>query len=171
MYGSSHEVTSSSHSKNYDYEAEIGRGCRLVQDSCKRKVSELEAVMEKLRKERDELQRQGEALRNRNTTLETELTESRKRNQAQMEQNTIIAQRAEMLRAHMAKLSGFRSSLSEAFSTLDVDHSGTLDRSEYNRARAGMGLRADFSAADLNHDGVVSRDEFSRAAGNGQFRH
>jgi hypothetical protein len=46
------------------------------------------------------------------------------------------------------------------FDSLDTDHDGTLDKSEY------LGLvEARFKAADTDHDGTISGAEFSTKAG------
>eukprot|EP00927_Polykrikos_kofoidii_P052652 TRINITY_DN4654_c0_g1_i6.p1 TRINITY_DN4654_c0_g1~~TRINITY_DN4654_c0_g1_i6.p1 ORF type:complete len:283 (+),score=35.05 TRINITY_DN4654_c0_g1_i6:103-849(+) len=142
-----------------DYQEQISYGCKLVQRACTAKVLELEKELSNLQREVLELRTQAEGLHNRNTHLETELADKRKKSQAQMEDNRAVAQQAISLRQHLQKLGRFKDTLGEAFSQLDRDGSGGLTREEFAAARTDYHIRTDFAAADANHDGVVSRQE------------
>lgn len=148
-----------------DYIEQISYGCKLVQDACGRKVQDLEKELENLKREAVELRRQSDVLRDRNMQLESELLKERKKAQEQLEENRTVATQATTLRSSLSKLGKFRDTLGDAFQVLDTDMSGSLDRTEYSRARAELGLRSDFAGADANHDGKVSRQEFGSAAG------
>eukprot|EP00930_Biecheleria_cincta_P030992 TRINITY_DN21477_c0_g1_i1.p1 TRINITY_DN21477_c0_g1~~TRINITY_DN21477_c0_g1_i1.p1 ORF type:complete len:233 (-),score=41.06 TRINITY_DN21477_c0_g1_i1:371-1000(-) len=102
-----------------DWQDQIAYGCRMVQESSAQKIREMERELERLRQESEELRRKGEQLRERNMSLDSELKESKKRNQEQMEENRGVAQMVFSLRAQMGKLGKFRQSLDQACSFVD----------------------------------------------------
>eukprot|EP00929_Paragymnodinium_shiwhaense_P017105 TRINITY_DN126048_c0_g1_i1.p3 TRINITY_DN126048_c0_g1~~TRINITY_DN126048_c0_g1_i1.p3 ORF type:complete len:137 (+),score=40.89 TRINITY_DN126048_c0_g1_i1:78-488(+) len=102
-----------------DYQEQISYGCRLVQEACTRKVTDLEKEMEGLRRESAELRRVSDGLRDRNMQLEAELTRERKKATDQMEENRGVAQQARSLRDQLSKLGRFREVLGEALNTFD----------------------------------------------------
>eukprot|EP00928_Gymnodinium_smaydae_P080062 TRINITY_DN63865_c0_g1_i1.p2 TRINITY_DN63865_c0_g1~~TRINITY_DN63865_c0_g1_i1.p2 ORF type:complete len:208 (-),score=34.31 TRINITY_DN63865_c0_g1_i1:164-709(-) len=159
----SHQLSAELAASSGDFQEQISYGCRLVQEACVRKVSDMEKELDGLRQEVAELRRQGEGLRDRNHQLEADLAEKRRRAQEQLDENRGVAQQARVLREQLRKLGKFRETLGEAFSSLDTDRSGALDQTEYNQARSEYGLRADFRTADRDHNGVISRQEFATA--------
>eukprot|EP00429_Kryptoperidinium_foliaceum_P064969 CAMPEP_0176065292 /NCGR_PEP_ID=MMETSP0120_2-20121206/32573_1 /TAXON_ID=160619 /ORGANISM="Kryptoperidinium foliaceum, Strain CCMP 1326" /LENGTH=233 /DNA_ID=CAMNT_0017398879 /DNA_START=37 /DNA_END=737 /DNA_ORIENTATION=+ len=103
-------------------------------------VQDRETELERLRKEGEELRSQGERLRDRNHQLEAELSECRRKNQAQLEENRNVAQQVMSLRTQLGKLGKLRDRLESAFVGEDADpaaygadygHGGMVTNSSY----------------------------------------
>mmetsp|Transcript_80614 Transcript_80614/g.224327 ORF Transcript_80614/g.224327 Transcript_80614/m.224327 type:complete len:208 (+) Transcript_80614:110-733(+) len=147
-----------------EYQDQIMYGCRLIQDACSRKVTDMQKEVDALRQEINDYRKQAETLRERNNQLEADVSEKKRKSQEQLDMNRSIIEQAAALRAQLARLGKFRDMLGEAFTTFDTDGSGSLDRTEYGRARQQLGLSQDFNAVDADHNNRISAQEFASAA-------